>query len=259
MTTTQNWMGINFSFDNVADEQSSNNQSIGTLECGLYKSTIKNAYISVIGEKNTPALTVVFDLEVGKELVHNFWLTKLDEPEAANVKNLRNFLSRILYCELTEKEFKSLDSEEVNKKCLSVMNAIGKKNENAAKLVGKTVLLDITQKPFISRDRETKALKFTNVNKNAVVDELPKALLKVVQEAEEKADTTYDNVPQFGFKNELKMYGCHFYNDFLEEAKFYNNTKAYDYVQALKAEATTSTATNQVADDDIIDEDCIPF
>ena len=30
--TTQNWMGINFSFDNVADEQSSNNQSIGTLQ-----------------------------------------------------------------------------------------------------------------------------------------------------------------------------------------------------------------------------------
>ena len=90
-TTTQNWMGINFSFDKVADEQSSNNSFVGTLECGLYKSTIKNAYISVIGEKNTPALTVVFDLEVGKELVHNFWLTKLDDPESANVKNLRNF------------------------------------------------------------------------------------------------------------------------------------------------------------------------
>ena len=258
MTATQNWMGINFSFDNVADESSKQGNFRGTLECGLYKSTIKNAYISVIGEKNTPALTVVFDLEVGKELVHNFWLTKLDEPEAANVKNLRNFLSRVLYCELTEKEFKSLDSEEINKKCLSVMNAIGKKNENAAKLVGKTVLLDITQKPFISRDRETKALKFTSVSKAGALSDLPKALLKVIEEAEEKAGVTYDNIPQFGFKNELKMYGCHFYNDYDTEAKFYN-TKAYDYVQALKAEATTSTATNQVADDELIGEDEIPF
>src|SRR5574344_1347150 len=148
--TTQNWMGINFSFDKVADEQSSNSNFVGTLECGLYKASIKNTYVSVIGEKNTPALTVVFDLEVGKEIVHNFWLTKLDDADSANVKNLRNFLSRVLYCELTSAEFKSLDSEEVNKKCLSVMNAIGKKNENAAKLVGKTALLDITQKPFIS-------------------------------------------------------------------------------------------------------------
>jgi len=255
--TTQNWMGINFSFDKVADEQSSNSNFVGTLECGLYKSTIKNAYISVIGEKNTPALTVVFDLEVGKELVHNFWLTKLDDPDSANVKNLRNFLSRVLYCELTEKEFKSLDAEEVNKKCMSVMTAIGKKNENAAKLVGKTVLLDITQKPFISRDRETKALKFTNTPKAYKLADLPKALLKVIEEAEEKAGVTYDNIPMFGFKNELKMYGCHFYNDFDTEAKFYN-TKAYDYVQALKAEASASTA-NQVADDELIGEDEIPF
>lgn len=243
-TTTQNWMGINFSFDKVADEQSSNNIGLGTLQCGLYKSAIKNAYISVIGEKNTPALTVVFDLEVGKELVHNFWLTKLDDPESANVKNLRNFLSRVLYCELTSAEFKSLESDEVNKKCLSVMNAIGKKNENAAKLVGKTVLLDITQKPFISRDRETKALKFTSVPKSYKLADLPQALLKVIEEAEEKAGVTYDNIPQFGFKNELKMYGCHFYNDFDAEAKFYN-TKAYDYVQELKAEAKITEASSE--------------
>lgn len=246
-TTTQNWMGINFSFDKVADESSKSGGFVGLLECGLYKSTIKNAYISVIGEKNTPALTVVFELEIGKELVHNFWLTKLDDPDSANVKNLRNFLSRVLYCDLTEKEFKSLDSEEVNKKCMSVMTAIGKKNENAAKLVGKTALLDITQKPFISRDRDTKALKFTTVSKASALSDLPKALLKVIEEAEEKAGVTYDNIPQFGFKNELKMYGCHFYNDFDAEAKFYN-TKAYDYVQALKAEAATSTATESFAD-----------
>ena len=252
--TTQNWMGINFSFDNVADEQSSNNQSLGTIQCGLYKSTIKNAYISVIGEKNTPALTVVFDLEVGKEIVHNFWLTKLDDAESANVKNLRNFLSRVLYCNLTEKEFKELPAEEVNKKCSSVMTAIGKKNENASKLIGKTALLDITQKPFISRDRETKALKFTSVNKDSALSDLPKALLKVIEEAEEKADTTYDNIPQFGFKNELKMYGCHFYNDFDAEAKFYN-TKAYDYVQELKK----APVENQVAEDELIGEDEIPW
>lgn len=258
MTTTQNWMGINFSFDNVADEQSSNNKSIGTLECGLYKSTIKNAYISVIGEKNTPALTVVFDLEIGKEIINNFWLTKLDDIESANVKNLRNFLSRVLYCDLISSEFKALESEEVNKKCLSVMNAIGKNNENAAKLAGKNVLLDITQKPFISRDKETKALKFTNVSKAGALSDLPKALLKVIEEAEEKAGVTYDNIPMFGFKNELKMYGCHFYNDYDPEAKFYN-TKAYDYVQALKAEANTSTATNQVSDDDLIGDEEIPF
>ena len=258
MTTTQNWMGINFSFDNVADEQSSNNQSIGTLQCGLYKSTIKNAYISVIGEKNTPALTVVFDLEVGKEIVHNFWLTKLDDAESANVKNLRNFLSRVLYCDLTSSEFKELEAEEVNKKCLSVMNAIGKKNENAAKLTGKTVLLNITQKPFISRDKKTKALKFTNTPKAYKLADLPKALLNVIEDAEEKAGVTYDNIPQFGFKNELKMYGCHFYNDFDAKAKFYN-TKAYDYVQELKAEANTSTVTNQVADDELIGEDEISF
>jgi hypothetical protein len=252
MTTTQNWRGINFSFDNVADEQSSNNKAIGTLECGLYKSAIKNAYISVIGEKNTPALTVVFDLETGKEIVNNFWLTKLDDIESANVKNLRNFLSRVLYCELTLSEFKFLDAEEVNKKCLSVMNAIGKENENAAKLVGKTVLLDITQKPFISRG-ETKALKFTNTPKAYKLADLPKALLKVIEESEEKAGTTYDNIPQFGFKNELKMYGCHFYNDFSEDAKFYN-TKAYDYVQSLKAEPN-----NKVSSDDLIGEDEISF
>lgn len=253
MTATQNWMGINFSFDKVADEQSSSNKSIGTLECGLYKSTIKNAYISVIGEKNTPALTVVFDLETGKEIVNNFWLTKLDDIESANVKNLRNFLSRVLYCDLTTAEFKALSSEEVNKKCLSAMNAIGKNNESAAKLAGKNVLLDITQKPFISRDKETKALKFTNVLKAYNLSDIPKALLKVIEEAEEKAGVTYDNIPQFGFKNELRMYGCHFYNDFDAEAKFYN-TKAYDYVQSLKSEPN-----NKVSADDLIGDDEIPF
>ena len=89
-TTTQNWMGINFSFDKVADEQSSNSSFVGTLECGLYKSTIKNAYISVIGEKNTPALTAVFELEEsGKEHIESLWMTKMDDDDSINKKKIK--------------------------------------------------------------------------------------------------------------------------------------------------------------------------
>lgn len=272
MTTTQNWMGINFSFDNVADERSKGTSFVGIQQCGRHKAELKNLYFSLHGEKNTPALTAVFELEEsGKEHIESLWLTKMDDNESVNKKKVKNLISTILYSELTEKEFDQLDSDEVATKVTNVLTTLGtlKQNENNTKaknaiekLFGRKVLLELTQTPFIARDKNSelkpKPIKLTDRDKSKYLNELPKALIKVIEDYEEYTGNTLDKIPEFAFKNELTWYGVLFYNDFDAEAKFYN-TKAYDYVQALKAEATTSTANNQVADDELIGEDEIPF
>lgn len=254
-TKLPSWLGAGFSFDGVKDETSSSGDGLGLLQAGLYKAKIENAIVGVIGEKDTPALIVVFELENGKKITNNFWLTKLDDAESANVKNLRNLLTRSLYSELTEKEFKALDAKEVNERCEKVLTAIAKNGNNASKLNDKNVLVDITQKPFISVDKNTKAMKFTSVNKNSVIGEIPQALLKIIEEKETNAGVTYDKVPEFAFTNALKMYGIGFYNDFDENKKLYD-TKAYQYVQSLK---TPAKAEEAEFSDDLIGEEEIPF
>ena len=261
-TTTQNWMGINFSFDKVADESSKSGGFVGLQQCGKHKAELKNLYFSVIGAKERPALTSVFILEdSGKEIIENLHCDQMNLAEFPNSKQparIRNLMTRILYSNLTEKEFKELSDDEINEKVTKALMAIQKKPASAEKLFGKKSLLDITQTPFIAKDKETKAIKLTAKDKLTHLNELPDALVKCIKNHEEYTETTLDKIPEFAFKNELKWYGCHFYNDFSEDDKFYN-TKAYDYVQALKAEASTSTAINQVADDELIGEDEIPF
>ena len=262
MATTQNWMGINFSFDNVADESSKSGGFVGLQQCGKHKAELKNLYFSVIGAKERPALTSVWVLEdSGKEIIESLHCDQMNLKEFPNSKQparIRNLMTRILFSELTEKEFKELSDDEINEKVSKALTAIQKKPTSAEKLFGRKTLLDITQTPFIAKDKDTKAIKFTAMDKLTHLNELPDALVKCIKNHESYTETSLDKVPEFAFKNELKWYGVHFYNDFDAEAKFYN-TKAYDYVQALKAEATTSTATEQPALCDEIDDSEIPF
>lgn len=261
-TTTQNWMGINFSFDKVADERSKGTSFVGIQQCGRHKAELKNLYFSLHGEKNTPALTAVFELEEsGKEHIESLWMTKMDDDDSVNKKKIKNLISTILYSELTEEEFKSLDSEEVAEKCKNLLITLGtlKQNENNTKaknaiekLFGRKVLLELTQTPFIARDKNSelkpKPIKLTDRDKSKYLNELPKALIKVITDYEEYTGNTLDKIPEFAFKNELTWYGVLFYNDFDPEAKFYN-TKAYDYVQALKAEASSTSQESYFSDD----------
>ena len=109
-TTTQNWMGINFSFDKVADERSKGTSFVGIQQCGRHKAELKNLYFSLHGEKNTPALTAVFELEEsGKEHIESLWMTKMDDDDSVNKKKIKNLISTILYSDLTEKEFEQLE------------------------------------------------------------------------------------------------------------------------------------------------------
>ena len=78
-TATQNWLG-QFSFDTTADKTSSTRTGIGVLECGLYKATVKNAIMGVLGAKDTRALIVTYELEDnGKAITQNLWLNDLAE------------------------------------------------------------------------------------------------------------------------------------------------------------------------------------
>lgn len=252
MATTKNWLGIDFSFDNVADKVSSSATGVGLLQCGLYKAVIEKGYATFVGQKNTPCLTIEWNLEdFGKKITNNLWLTKLDDSDSANMKNLKNFLSRVLFEELTEADYKALPKEEVNDACMEFMTKLASNKEYANILVGKKALIDLTQNPFISRDRDTKEIKLTNKNKKDVLSELPQQLVKVIEEQENLSGMIFGKLPEFAFKNEIKMYGIHFYNDYKEDAKFYD-TKAYEYVQKLKEE-------KKAIENTMIGDEEIPF
>lgn len=235
---TQNWMGISIDFGKVEDK-TSEGSGFELLQEGFYRATIKSVNKSELGEKHRPALTIAMTLDdvTDKEIVHSLYLPEVGDKEAAvkfKNENLRNFFTRYIFRQLTKEEFAQLDNAVITTELQNVM--ITQPNFAGAK-----VLIDLRQEPFVSRDKETKAIKWTNVPYNPEI--CTKPILKLIQELGTKG-IEVKNFPVFIFSNKVAAHGFGFYNDYNENAEL-KNSKSYDFVikHSLNVVASAESAT----------------
>lgn len=225
------WLGIATNFNEVADKEAFTEFEIKPQ--GWYKATVKNAVMGVIGENNKPALSVYFELEEDKtEITQNYFIPQAGDKDTAKEfkeQNLKNLLSRCVYSHLTKAEYSNLPNKDIN-------------TSSPNDLIGKKVLVKIVQEPFIAKDKDTGAIKFTDTPKGYVMATMPKQLVNLIKKQEEKARVIYDKVPSVLFSNKVAAYGLNFYNDYEEEEK--KNSLAYDFIQSLAAEKNASTAAS---------------
>lgn len=226
-TATQNWLGISVNFEKVEDRTSES--SFELLLEGFYKAEIKNLVKSVLGDKDKPALTITLELEEGKkEMVHNLFLPESDDEQTAidfKLQNLRNFFTRCLFSKLTKEEYNALPSADKDE----ALNKMQTNSKGEKQFIGTKVLVHIKQEPFIAQDKETKAIKFTEIDYSSVVNKMPKPLLKLI-EIQEKKGIDMSKCPVILFSNKIAACGFGFYNDFDADAVL-KNSKSYDFVQ----------------------------
>lgn len=234
----QNWMGINIDFNNVEDK-TSESSGFELLKEGFYRATIKSVNKSELGQNHRPALTITMTLDdfSDKEIVHSLYLPEVGDKENAvkfKNENLRNFFTRYIFRQLTKEEFAQLDNSVITAELQKVMTT-------QPNFAGAKVLIDLRQEPFVSRDKETKAIKWTNVAYNPEI--CTKPILKLVQELETKG-IEVKNFPVFMFSNKVAAHGFGFYNDYAEGKELKNN-KSYDFVieHGLNVAATGDNAT----------------
>lgn len=238
---TQNWMGINLNFNGVEDKTS--DSSFELLQEGFYRATIKSVNKSELGDKHRPALTITMTLDDfgNKEIVHSLYLPEVGDNEQKvqfKKENLKNFFTRFAYRNLTKDEYDKLDKGEVNNTLTNMMTT-------QPNFAGAKVLINIKQEPFISRDKETKGIKWTNVIYNP--DICTKPILKLIQDLEKKG-IEFKNFPVFMFSNKVAAHGFGFYNDYDENAELKNN-KSYDFVTETgldKVGSSEETTTDEV-------------
>lgn len=238
----QNWMGLTIDFEKVEDK-TSEGSGFELLQEGFYRATIKSVNKSELGQNHRPALTITMTLDdfADKEIVHSLYLPEQGDSENAikfKNENLRNFFTRFAFRQLTKEEYEKLDNSIVNVELQKIMTTM-------PNFVGGKVLIHIKQEPFVSRDRETKAIKWTSVAYNPEI--CTKAILKLVQELEQKG-IEVKNFPVFMFSNKVAAHGFGFYNDYNETAELKNN-KSYDFVveNGLNIVVTSdNTTTNEV-------------
>ena len=235
---TQNWLGITVDFGKVEDKTSESN-NFELLQEGFYRATIKSVNKSELGQNHKQALTITLTLDdcSDKEIVHNLFLPESGDTETAikfKNENLRNFLTRYAYRNLTSDEYKNLDTAEINATLQKIMTT-------QPNFAGAKVLIDLRQEPFISKDKDTKAIKWTNVPYNPEI--CTKPILKLVQELEQKG-VEVKNFPVFMFFNKVVAHGFGFYNDYTEDKELKNN-KSYNFVieHGLNVVANAESAT----------------
>lgn len=226
------------------------------LPPGLYKAVVKNAYRSTIGTKNTPATTVVFELEdSGKEIVHNYFDPSETDTSDFKIKGLRNFLTRMIYHQENSQDYKLKDNDSIN---ADLEKVAGLSQAQLAKwlekLAGRKVLVNLTQEPFISK--KDGAIEFLDIPKNSLIDSIPANILRVIAQHEEYTGTTLEKMPKIAFTNKINPFGngVQFYADY--EEKELKNSASYDWVQSLKKQAVAASADFS---DDLIGEEEIPF
>ena len=233
-TATQNWLGFSVNFENVEDRTSESNFEL--LPEGFYKAEIKKVVQSVLGANDKPALTITLELEEGKkEMVHNLFLPQNGDEQTAidfKLQNLRNFFTRCLYSKLTKDEYNALDAKEKNDALAKMQTS----SKGPAQFVGSKVLVHIKQEPFMSQDKETKAIKFTEKPTAYLINAMPKSILKLINEKEQNG-VDMSKMPVILFA----ACGFGFYNDFDSEAVL-KNSKAYDFIQA-NTDVSSSTAS----------------
>ena len=137
------------------------------------------------------------------------------------------------YRNITKAEFDKIPKEDVNK---AIEELFLKTQPNVA---GAKMLVNIKQEPFVSRDRDTKAIKWTDKPFNANI--CTKPVLKVIQELQ-KSGVEVDKFPVILFSNKVSAYGFGFYNDYNENAELKNST-SYDFIQSLGAAAESGSET----------------
>lgn len=234
----QNWLGFSANFDNVEDKTSES--SFELLQEGFYKATIKKVIKSVIGANNKPALTITLELEEGKkEIVHNLFLPENGDEQSAidfKLQNLRNFFTRCLYSKLTKEEYDKVDSTDKNEALAKMQTS----SKGAAQFEGAKVLVDIRQEPFFATDKETGAMKFTEIDFASLVGLMPKKLLTMINNLEKKG-IEVTKVPVTLFSNRIAAHGFGFYNDYNEEL-VHKNSKVYDFVQEKLVNTQTSSS-----------------
>lgn len=242
-TTTQNWLGFSANFENVEDRTSESNFEL--LPEGFYKAEVKKVIKSVIGANNKSALTITLELEEGKkEIVHNLFLPENGDEQTAidfKLQNLRNFFTRCIYSKLTKEEYNALDTKEKNDALVKMQTSA----KGPGQFVGAKVLVHIKQEPFISQDRDTKALKFTEKSTGYLINSMPKSILKLIEE-KERAGIDMSKMPVILFSNKIAAHGFGFYNDFNPDIEL-KNSKAYDFIQANLGADTSASATTEAA------------
>lgn len=236
---SMNWLGLSIDFTGVADK-TSEGSGFELLPEGMYRCTIKNVIKSVIGQNNKPALTITLSLddEGDKEFTHNLFLPQAGDSENAikfKNENLRNFFTRFLYKALTKDEYSKIPSADVN-------NELAKAMQTQPNFIGAKMLVHLKQDPFIAQDRETKALKFTDVNISNCLMDCPRPVLNLIKEKEEKG-IVFEKMPVILFSNKIAAHGFGFYNDY-DETKEKKNSKAYDYINALNLNSSSPSDTN---------------
>ena len=239
-TATQNWLGFTANFENVEDRTSESNFEL--LPEGFYKAQIKNVIKSVIGNNNKPALTITLELEEGKkEIVHNLFLPENGDEQTAvdfKLQNLRNFFTRAYFCSLTKDDYNALGAKEKN----DALAKIQTNSKGPAQFIGTNVLVHIKQEPFISADKETGAIKFTDKPTSYLINAMPKNILKLISE-KEKAGIDMSKMPVILFSNKIAAHGFGFYNDFDETVEL-KNSKGYDFIQANVVAANSGATEN---------------
>ena len=239
----QNWFGIDIDFSNV-EEKTSERSSFELLKEGWHRVTIKDFQETTLGQNKKPVLSMVLSFDdFDKELTHNLFLAEATDSENAKKfknENLRNFLTRFAYRNLTKEEYLYISPENIAK-------SLGDIKRQQLNFIGAKMLVDVRQEPFISRDKNTKAINFTNVDFNGAI--CPKSILKLIQ-AEQAKGIVFDKFPVILFSNKIAPYGFGFYNDYNKNAEL-KNSKVYDFAQKINQ----GTSNN----DDVIDENEIPW
>lgn len=234
----QNWMGLTIDFGKVEDRTSESNFEL--LQEGFYRATIKSVNKSELGQNHKQALTITLTLDdcSDKEIVHNLFLPENGDSESAikfKNENLRNFFTRFAFRQLTKGEYEKLDSSVINAELQKIMTTM-------PNFAGAKVLVHVKQEPFISRDRETKAVNWTNYVYNPNI--CTKQVLKLIQELE-KNGVEVKNFPVIMFTNRIAPYGFGFYNDYDQNAELKNN-KSYDFIQDLSNIATVGETVEEI-------------
>lgn len=241
MTTSKSWLGVNLSFDGV-DDSTSKSSGFELLKCGFYPAVIKS--LEVKKTENNACLEVVFELEEGKkEVKGNYWLPKKgDEIKSIDIKkrNLKNLFTRAMFSEITEAEYKAMDKVEVDKQVNDLLT------QDPKVLVGKKVAVKVQQSPYISKDKETKAIKFLEIDKSSVIKSMPDSILKAIQYLENKAGIQYEKMPMIAFSNDIGMNGVDFYLDYNDEKDKKYDSKAYEWYQGIKNGGTSSVKSETI-------------
>ena len=240
----QNWLGISIDFNNV-EEKTSESSGKELLKEGFYRATIKAVTKTNIGANNKPVLKIDVTLDDynDRELSYNLFLAEATDSENAKKfknENLRNFLTRFAYRNLTKDEYLKISVDDITKTLSSLMTT-------QPNFAGAKVFVDVKQEPFISRDKNTKAINFSNVAFNGSI--CPKSVLKLIQ-TEQVKGIEFDKFPVILFSNKIAPCVFGFYNDHNQNAEL-KNSKVYDFSQAFN--------NYNAKNDDVIDSEEIPF